>query len=134
MENVNINNEAKDGQSHLNGNADGFVNGNESMADPMYENPLLDGSDSAVTSNPTCEIRCWGPAKHRLITVEPAMIFFVIAFGTMLNLKGMYIRQQIALKYGEESDPGQSSLSCGLNMTDENDTDSKIPGGTHIWK
>ena len=52
----------------------------------------------------------------------------------MLNLKGMYIRQQIALKYGEESDPGQSSSSCGLNITDKNDTDSKISGGTHIWK
>ena len=134
MENGSVTHETREGQSHPNGDADGFINGNANMKYPADDkNPLLDGNESVVTSSPTCDATCRGPVKRRLISVEPAMIFFVIAFGTMLNLKGLYIRQQIALKYGEESDPGQSSSSCGLNITDENDTDSKIQAEASEW-
>ena len=138
MENVSVNNEPGDGQSLSSDNADEFVNGNANMTYPVDDkNPLLDGSESVVTSSPTCATKCQRPTKHRLITIEPAMVFFVIAFGTMLNLKGMYIRQQIALKYGEHGDPGQSSSSCGLNITDKNDTDgdtdSKIQAEASEW-
>ena len=134
MENGNATHEAGDGQSHPNDNADAFVNGNANMTYPTDDkNPLLGGSDPEVTSSRTCDTKCQGPAKYRLISVEPAMIFLVIAFGTMVNLKGMYIRQQIALKYGEHGDPGQSSSSCGQNMSNENDTDSKIQAEASEW-
>ena len=47
--------------------------------------------------------------------------------------KNVYPSTNSALKYGEESDPGQSSSSCGLKITDENDTDSKIQAEASEW-
>ncbi|XP_072046104.1 lysosomal proton-coupled steroid conjugate and bile acid symporter SLC46A3-like [Amphiura filiformis] len=105
--------------THINGIKNGYVDDKQHLLE-----------NNSVTLQPiNCHTRCLGPARHRLITVEPAMVFFIVAFGTMANLRGQYIRQQVAKEYGIDGDPGQASC----NGTDLNNTNSKIMAEVSDW-
>ncbi|XP_072046103.1 lysosomal proton-coupled steroid conjugate and bile acid symporter SLC46A3-like [Amphiura filiformis] len=105
--------------THINGTKNGYVDDKQHLLE-----------DNSVTLQPiNCRTRCLGPARHRLITIEPAMAFFIIAYGTMINLRGQYIRQQVAKEYGIDGDPGQASC----NGTDLNNTNSKLMAEVSDW-